>query len=197
MTDKTSFPPLRDLPPGRHDLRKQYLLAEIARESNPRRLSWRGSLGPIHPLVAVPAAAAICVMVIALVVPGFLGHSGSKGNLNVAQPSPLTLRYVRSDGVLSAIPMTVTALSRGATAQIRVVRGTKHSTVVFERSGRIRKAVPSTWLGRSIMRFTWPLVLRPAAWKGGCGHARYRIKVLIKEPHAGKALTSTSFFSCR
>lgn len=196
MTDKSSFPPMRDLPPGRHELRKQHLLVEIARTSDSRRLWWRG-VRPVRPLVTVPVAAAICVTVIALVVPGLLGRQESKGNVNVAQPSPLTLRYVRRHGVLTAIPLTVAAFSRGATAQIRVVRGISHPTVVFERSGRVRKAIPSTWLGRSILRFAWPLVLRPAAWNGGCEHARYRIKVLIKEPHAGTALTSTSFFSCR
>jgi hypothetical protein len=39
MTDTISFPPRRDLPPGRLEARKQHLLAEIARETERSRLS--------------------------------------------------------------------------------------------------------------------------------------------------------------
>jgi hypothetical protein len=39
MTDRVSFPPLRDLPPGRLEARRQHLLSEIAREPERSRLS--------------------------------------------------------------------------------------------------------------------------------------------------------------
>lgn len=56
MNDNLSFPPLRDLPPGHLEARKQHLLSEIAREPGrsrfrlatvsmfDRRRSWRGVL---------------------------------------------------------------------------------------------------------------------------------------------------------
>jgi len=49
MTDPISFPPLRELPPGHREVRKQHLLSEIAHVRKPSRLfsssrSWKSGL---------------------------------------------------------------------------------------------------------------------------------------------------------
>jgi hypothetical protein len=49
MTDQISFPPLRELPPGHREVRKQHLLSEIAHVRKPSRLfassrSWKSVL---------------------------------------------------------------------------------------------------------------------------------------------------------
>jgi hypothetical protein len=54
VTETLSFPPLRDLPSGRLEARKRHLLAEIAPEPGPHRISRRGGL-----MAAVTAAALV------------------------------------------------------------------------------------------------------------------------------------------
>lgn len=74
MTDDLAAPPLRDLPPGRLEVRKQQLLSEIARTPERRRLSlptWR----PIAVVAVVTAVAVVLVSV--------FGRGGSP-----AGPSP-------------------------------------------------------------------------------------------------------------
>lgn len=55
MTETISFPPLRELPPGRLEARKRHLLREIAAEPDQRR-SWRGVLVAAVALAALAGA---------------------------------------------------------------------------------------------------------------------------------------------
>jgi hypothetical protein len=68
MTDEMSFPPLHDLPPGEVALRRQHLLAEIARESNSSLT--RVNLPPLRLRFALPAVAVICAAVAAGLLAG-------------------------------------------------------------------------------------------------------------------------------
>lgn len=196
MTDEISFPPLFEVPPRQLEAQKAHLLSAIASEPE-RRRSALPTLARLRLPFAVPAAAAICA--VALVVVVLTGGQTRRGNgtvVNPAQSPPLALRYVRRNGVLTAIPLTVTAF-KDAKVRLKVVRGTTQPRAVFERGGRVHKLIPSKRRGRSVARFAWSIVLRPNDWNGGCKHARYRVEVLIWEPHAGTESNSTSFFSCR
>jgi hypothetical protein len=58
MTDDLATPPVRDLPPGRLDARKQHLLSEIARAPERQRLSWQRPTA----VVALAAVAAVILL---------------------------------------------------------------------------------------------------------------------------------------
>lgn len=81
MNDKLSFPPLRDLPPGHFEARKQHLLREIAREPDRSPFSlptvtlverWRSWRGALVIAVAVAALGGAGVAIAA----GFGGFNG-------------------------------------------------------------------------------------------------------------------------
>ncbi|HET8556411.1 MAG TPA: CU044_5270 family protein [Gaiellaceae bacterium] len=85
MTDTISTPPLRDLPTGHLDVRKEHLLAEIAREPTGRRPTAHVRLPlPMHSrrwriaAVAVAAAAAAAIAVPLLVLTGNGGLGSAK-----------------------------------------------------------------------------------------------------------------------
>jgi hypothetical protein len=81
MNDKVPFPPLRDLPAGRHGARKQHLLSEIADTARERRLVW--PIGrPLRLRIALPAVAVIGAAVAATVIA--LLPAGSGGPTNAA-----------------------------------------------------------------------------------------------------------------
>lgn len=86
MTDKTSIPPLRDLPPRHLEARKQHLLAEITREPRSRlRASIRWT--PLR-LAGVAGAAAAAAIAVALVSTTGGGVSTS-GRTSAAPIAPL------------------------------------------------------------------------------------------------------------
>ena len=58
MSSDNRIPPQRDLPPGRLEARREHLLAEIARDPEPRR-PWRAAV----PALAVALAVAILLLV--------------------------------------------------------------------------------------------------------------------------------------
>jgi hypothetical protein len=72
MTDQISFPPLLDLSLSELDAHKQHLVSEIAQHPERRRLSLSG-LPLLRLRFAVPAVAAICASVIAVIFTGALG----------------------------------------------------------------------------------------------------------------------------
>jgi len=66
MTDQISFPPLRELPPGHREARRQHLLSEIAREPRSSRLfpasrSWKSALVVAVLVVALVSAVGVGV----------------------------------------------------------------------------------------------------------------------------------------
>jgi hypothetical protein len=102
MSDKIAFPPLRDLPPGHLEARKQHLLSELAWHPQGRRLSlptiprlqrgrsWRPAM-----VLAVAAVVAVAVF-------GVFGLSGSP-----AGPSPAAAAVLnRLARLIAAQPLT-------------------------------------------------------------------------------------------
>jgi hypothetical protein len=115
MTDQISFPPLHDLPAGEVALRKQHLLAEIAREPDSSRPKWL-NVPPLRLRFALPAVAVICAAVAAVVIvsggsnvpvtrtsstpplgSGLLNTYGSPPTLAQPLPPPLAERTTLSD----------------------------------------------------------------------------------------------------
>jgi len=81
MTDKISFPPLRDLSARRHEARRQHLLREITHTPGRRRLAWPGG-SPLRLRLALPAVAVIGAAVATTVIA--LLPAGSGGPTNAA-----------------------------------------------------------------------------------------------------------------
>jgi hypothetical protein len=83
MTDQISFPPLLDLSYGELQAHKQHLISEIAQEPERRRLSVP-DVPALRLHFVLPAAAAICAAVLAVVFIGALGashHPNYAGNV--------------------------------------------------------------------------------------------------------------------
>jgi hypothetical protein len=103
MTDHFTSPPLRDLPPGHLEARKQHLLDEIARvRERPRRRSL-----PAIPLFERrrpwrPAAVVILAVAAAVVLLSVFGGSGSPG----APSSAAAGVFHRLAGRIAAQPLT-------------------------------------------------------------------------------------------
>src|SRR3954467_9881619 len=103
MTDHFTSPPLRDLPPGHLEARKQHLLDEIARaQERPRRRSL-----PTIPLFERrrpwrPAAAVVLAVASAVVLLSVFGGSGSPG----APSSAAAGVFHRLAGQIAAQPLT-------------------------------------------------------------------------------------------
>lgn len=96
MTETISFPPILDLPPGRLEVRKRHLLAEIAEDSPRRQLSRRGALVLV---VAVVGLAATGVAI----ADGF----GAFDGISAAQgpQTPAALAWARGlQGACHALP---------------------------------------------------------------------------------------------
>lgn len=195
MTDTISFPPLRDLPPGRLEARKRHVLSEIGRA--PERIA------PLRARIAVPAAAALGVAAVcAVVFSGALGSSGthraSNERLNVwpAQGTPqqfsaIELDVTRSAGSISSLGVTVQAATLGGTAELEVVRGHMEGSVPST-TGQVvyRGQIPMTNIAspQAGSPGTVPLsagstALLPSAWEGGCQKAPYWIMVKVSPAH--------------
>lgn len=91
MTETISFPPLRDLPPGRLEARKRHLLREIAVEPEQRR-SWRGVL------VAAVAVAALAGAGVAIAAGfgAFNGLSRVQAQTSPAVIDPQTMAAIQN-----------------------------------------------------------------------------------------------------
>lgn len=94
MTEQTYFPPLRALPPGHHELRRQHLLGEITRESDSERPSW-ASVPSFRLRFVGLALAVIAAAVCAVVFTGALGGSGTPGATTSMSPGlvPMTISH--------------------------------------------------------------------------------------------------------
>ena len=180
MTDSMSFPPLRDLPPGHQQARKQHLLAEIAQETVRGRFS-PPSVPPLRLRFMLPAAVAICAAAVALVSTGTIGRGTTSTTTNPATHGdhfqiPMTESYNRSDGTLKSIDLTVNPSMANAKIQLEVLHtdaaapltGTNPSSnVVFTEVVSATNTTPDTETG-SVGPSSWSGTLNPSDWDGGC-----------------------------
>jgi hypothetical protein len=102
MTDDIATPPLRDLPPGHLEARKQHLLSEIARASERPRRSF-----PTVPLFERrrpwrPAAVVAFAVAVTVVLLGVFGGGGSPGGPSSAAAGV----FHRLAGRIAAQPLT-------------------------------------------------------------------------------------------
>lgn len=125
MTDRISFPPLRDLPPSHLEARNRHLLSTIARESaRPRRSRLRFAA-----LSGAVASAAAVGAVLAVVLSG---GSGAKASLLLVKtihgpkwsaakgPDPARVATVR--GTTSTAKAAATAIVGGAAGERTLLR---------------------------------------------------------------------------
>ena len=88
MTDQISFPPLRELPPGHHEARKQHLLGEIARQPKSPRL-----FSPSRSWKSVLVVAVLVLMLVGAVGVGIaasLGAFSAYNGIGVVQRQQVT-----------------------------------------------------------------------------------------------------------
>jgi hypothetical protein len=130
MTEKISFPPLRDLPSGRHEARKQHLLTEVAGEPTSRRAflppsrSWKSAL--VVAVLLLTLAGAVSV--------GIADSLGAFNGISVVQHpqttsdaiDPATAKYIKTH--LAGIKLdTVRHLGQLPNGQnVYVVTGTQN-----------------------------------------------------------------------
>lgn len=223
MTDEISFPPLRDLPPGRHQARRQHLLSEIRREPAPRR-PLAAMIPRFRLRFALPAAAALGVAAVcAVVFSGALGRSGthppsnsgvwSAYDLQNAAPpfSAMNLNFNRAGQGITSIDVTVNAATVGGTALVQVVRGAAADIsqtslaggkVVFRQQVAMSTiASPRSGPPGTEALSTWSGTLSSSDWGGGCQNDRYVITVEVSPAHPTREAqgewVESGWFTCR
>jgi hypothetical protein len=196
MTDKMTFPPLRDLPPSRHKARKQHLLSEIVRQPERRRLELP-RIARLRLRYAVPAVAVICAAVGAVVFTGALGgsttnatgnSSGRVGSPRGGQPlgfMPINLDFTRSGQAITSIAVTVNSSVPDGTLQLQVLRGSPYGpdsgrqVVYQEQVPMTNVATPSNGPSGTVALSTWSGTLSPSDWDGGCQNASYAVAFAV------------------
>jgi hypothetical protein len=201
MTDQVSFPPLLDLSPGELDAHKQHLISEISQQPERRRLSLP-VVPPLRMRFALPAVAAVCAAVAAVIFTGTLGGSsrtGTRGGAPTQTDHAPVVRgmqvpsfgvsepdYKFSGGTLSSIALTVrTDNFADATMQLRVLHSDSSSVadarsdstqVVFHEHAAMTNTGATA---PDAAHATWSGTLPTSDWQGGCQTGLYQIQTAV------------------
>jgi hypothetical protein len=205
-----------DIPaPDEETVRRAYDYATNQPHAARPRLSL-ASVSPLRLRVVLPAAAAICAAVVALIATGTLGGGGATqparhtGSLSADQTVGAGLfEYVHSGGALSSIAVTLNPNVANASVQLQVVHSDATSyakayagnaQVVFQEQVSTTTP-PASSSGQS----TWSGTLTPSNWSGGCQNGLYAIKWVAVQPGTsfsnaaaapGNEVGESEWFSC-
>jgi hypothetical protein len=197
MHDENSFPPLRDLPPGRLGAVKRDLLAEITGDAQPRRragLSFtRGRIALVGLATALALGSALA-LVLTLQAPRPSASSQS-GPRTPPLYEPFTVKTTSGAQGVTSINLTVESPDSGASLQIQVLRSdaslplqamqqnpANQQVVYQEQVPMTDIPSPASGAAGTVARATWSGVLSPNDWTGGCQNSLYRIVAKIADP---------------
>lgn len=208
MTDKISFPPLLDLPPGQLQARKAQLLSEIAHEPEKPR-HWLPSFASprVRNVSLAGAAAGLAAAGVGLTI-AFSG-SGPTRTHQVGGNAPLGITLTPdAPAIGSSVHITVASWESDASLRLQVLRdanapGTQPSNdsaqVVFDEQVPMTNTTIDSAAGGGKPGAAWSGTLSTTDWSGGCQtSASYSIEATITDDSTGsrEALDQSRWFSC-
>lgn len=215
MSPDISIPPLRDLPPGRLEARKQHVLSEIERR-RPARVGLSQLISTRRRIAGVAIGAGVALagastLVVALTTATSHDRQVRLSRTATSQlaivPSrpqgyaPITVDLTRGGDGTASIKVTVNAPFRDASLQLQVLRGEKERQVVFQEDVPMDNiASPTNGPPGVFALSTWSDTLSSSSWEGGCGNDQYAVsaKVSSSSPSSmTNGMTALSeWFSC-